>query len=191
METFSRSAEKEVASRIAEAAQASASKLQRQIDDVVRAAEAQTTLSNERIQTLHERLERSLELANDGLPSSRRASSSRCPRSSARSSGRCGLPSRASSADRAVTKSASGVNFLAQGSSNRARTPTLRWRRCRLSSRAGRAGEGQRLAAARADRGRLSGRCRRADRRQRRRPPRGGRALEQGCAAVVAEQILL
>lgn len=67
METFSRSAEKEVASRIAEAAHASALKLQRQIDDVVRAAEAQTTLSNERIQTLNERLERSLELANERL----------------------------------------------------------------------------------------------------------------------------
>jgi hypothetical protein len=67
METFTRSAEKEVAARIAEAAQASAQKLQRQIDDVVRAAEVQTGISNERIQTLSERLERSLEAAHERL----------------------------------------------------------------------------------------------------------------------------
>jgi len=67
METFTRSAEKEVAARIAEAAQSSALKLQRQIDDVVRAAEAQTSISNERIQTLTARLERSLEAAHDRL----------------------------------------------------------------------------------------------------------------------------
>ncbi len=67
METFTRSAEKEVAARIAEAAQSSAIKLQRQIDDVVRAAEAQTTISNERIQALTERLERSLEAAHERL----------------------------------------------------------------------------------------------------------------------------
>jgi hypothetical protein len=67
MDTFARSAEKEVAARIADAAQASASRLQRQIDDVVRAAEAQTAISNERIQNLSERLERSLESANNRL----------------------------------------------------------------------------------------------------------------------------
>lgn len=67
MDTFTRSAEKEVAARISQAAQASATRLQRQIDDVVRAAEAQTALSNERIQTLTERLERSLEAANERL----------------------------------------------------------------------------------------------------------------------------
>ena len=67
METFTRSAEKEVAARIAEAAQISATKFQRQIDDVVRAAEVQTQISNERIQTLTERLERSLEAAHDRL----------------------------------------------------------------------------------------------------------------------------
>lgn len=67
METFTRSAEKEVAARIAEAAQASAQKLQRQIDDVVRAAEVQTGISNERIRTLSERLERSLEAAHERL----------------------------------------------------------------------------------------------------------------------------
>jgi hypothetical protein len=67
MDTFTRSAEKEVAARITEAAQTSATRLQRQIDDVVRTAEAQTTLSNERIQALTERLERSLEAANDRL----------------------------------------------------------------------------------------------------------------------------
>jgi hypothetical protein len=67
MDTFTRSAEKEVATRIADAAQASASKLQRQIDDVVRSAEAQTAISNERIQSLSERLERSLESANNRL----------------------------------------------------------------------------------------------------------------------------
>lgn len=67
METFTRSAEKEVAARISEAAQASAAKLQRQIDDVVRAAEVQTGISNERIQALSERLERSLDAANDRL----------------------------------------------------------------------------------------------------------------------------
>ena len=67
METFTRSAEKEVGARIAEAAQISATKFQRQIDDVVRAAEVQTQISNERIQTLTERLERSLEAAHDRL----------------------------------------------------------------------------------------------------------------------------
>jgi hypothetical protein len=67
MDTFTRSAEKEVAARITETAQTSAARLQRQIDDVVRTAEAQTTLSNERIQALTERLERSLEAANDRL----------------------------------------------------------------------------------------------------------------------------
>ena len=67
METFTRSAEKEVAARIAEAAQVSATKLQRQIDDVVRAAEVQTAISNERIQALTARLERSLEAANERL----------------------------------------------------------------------------------------------------------------------------
>jgi hypothetical protein len=67
METFTRTAEKEVADRIAEAAQASAVKLQRQIDDVVRAAEVQTAVSNERIQTLSERLEHSLEAAHERL----------------------------------------------------------------------------------------------------------------------------
>jgi hypothetical protein len=67
METFTRSAEKEVAARISEAAQASAAKLQRQIDDVVRAAEVQTGISNERIQALSERLERSLDAANERL----------------------------------------------------------------------------------------------------------------------------
>lgn len=67
MDTFTRSAEKEVAARITEAAQASATRLQRQIDDVVRAAEAQTTLSDERIHALTGRLERSLEAANDRL----------------------------------------------------------------------------------------------------------------------------
>ncbi len=67
METFTRSAEKEVAARISEAAQSSALKLQRQIDDVVRAAEAQTSISNERIQALTERLERSLDAAHGRL----------------------------------------------------------------------------------------------------------------------------
>jgi hypothetical protein len=67
METFTRTAEKEVGNRIAEAAQTSAAKFQRQIDDVVRSAEAQTAISNERIQALTERLERSLEAANDRL----------------------------------------------------------------------------------------------------------------------------
>ena len=42
-------------------------KLQRQIDDVVRAAEVQTAVSNERIQTLSERLEHSLEAAHERL----------------------------------------------------------------------------------------------------------------------------
>ena len=68
METFSRSAEKEVATRIAEAAQASALKLQRQIDDVVRAAEAQTgALERAHPGAERQRLERSLELANERL----------------------------------------------------------------------------------------------------------------------------
>jgi hypothetical protein len=67
METFTRSAEKEVANRIAEAAQVSATRFQRQIDDVVRAAEVQTAVSNERIHTLAERLEKSLEAADERL----------------------------------------------------------------------------------------------------------------------------
>jgi gas vesicle protein len=67
MDTFTKTAEKEVAARIAEAAQASAQRLQRQIDDVVRAAEVQTGISNERIHALTERLEKSLEAAHDRL----------------------------------------------------------------------------------------------------------------------------
>ncbi len=67
MDAFTRSAEKEVATRIAETAQNSAVKLQRQVDDVVRAAEVQTGISNERIKALSERLEHSLEAANERL----------------------------------------------------------------------------------------------------------------------------
>jgi uncharacterized membrane protein YheB (UPF0754 family) len=67
LETFTRAAEQEVGARIAEAAQISATKFQRQIDDVVRAAEVQTQISNERIQTLTDRLERSLEAAHERL----------------------------------------------------------------------------------------------------------------------------
>jgi hypothetical protein len=53
--------------RIADSAQASATRLQRQIDDLVRAAEVQTGISNERVLALSERLERSLEAAHDRL----------------------------------------------------------------------------------------------------------------------------
>ncbi len=67
LEQFTRAAEKEVSARITEAAQVSATKFQRQIDDVVRSAEVQTAISNERIQTLTDRLERSLETAHDRL----------------------------------------------------------------------------------------------------------------------------
>ncbi len=67
MERFTKTAEQQVAGRIAEAAQLSASKFQRQVDDVVRAAEMQTQIANERIQTLTERLDQSLEAASAQL----------------------------------------------------------------------------------------------------------------------------
>jgi hypothetical protein len=67
MEHFMKAAEGEVVNRIGEAAQASTARFERQIDDLVRAAEIQTGISNERIQTLGERLERSLEAAHDRL----------------------------------------------------------------------------------------------------------------------------
>jgi hypothetical protein len=67
MDHFIRGAEQDVANRIAEAAQSSAAKLQRHIDDVVRTAEAQTAVSNDRINTLSERLERSVEAAHERL----------------------------------------------------------------------------------------------------------------------------
>ena len=67
METFTRAAEQEVAARITDATQVAAAKLQRQLDDVVRAAEGQTAISNERIRELATRLERSLEAANQRL----------------------------------------------------------------------------------------------------------------------------
>jgi uncharacterized protein YukE len=67
MEHFMKAAESEVVNRIAESAQGSASRFQRQIDDLVRAAEIQTGISNERIGTLTERLERSLEAAHERL----------------------------------------------------------------------------------------------------------------------------
>jgi len=67
MEHFMKSAEAEVVNRIAGAAQASAARFQRQIDDLVRAAEVQTEISNERIKALTERLEQSLEGANERL----------------------------------------------------------------------------------------------------------------------------
>jgi hypothetical protein len=62
-----KSAAAEVVNRIAGAAQASAARFQRQIDDLVRAAEVQTEISNERIKALTERLEQSLEGANERL----------------------------------------------------------------------------------------------------------------------------
>jgi hypothetical protein len=67
MEHFLKAAEAEVVNRIADSAQASATRLQRQIDDLVRAAEVQTGISNERVLALSERLERSLEAAHDRL----------------------------------------------------------------------------------------------------------------------------
>lgn len=67
MEHFMKAAESEVVNRIAEAAQASASRFERQIDDLVRAAEVQTGISNERIAALTERLEKSLEAAHERL----------------------------------------------------------------------------------------------------------------------------
>jgi hypothetical protein len=67
MEHFLKAAETEVVNRIADSAQASAARFQRQIDDLVRAAEVQTGISNERVQALAERLERSLEAAHDRL----------------------------------------------------------------------------------------------------------------------------
>jgi uncharacterized protein YukE len=67
MEHFMKAAENEVVNRIAEAAQGSAARFQRQIDDLVRAAEIQTGISNERVQALTERLEKSLEAAHARL----------------------------------------------------------------------------------------------------------------------------
>jgi hypothetical protein len=67
MEHFLKAAETEVVNRIADSAQASATRFQRQIDDLVRAAEVQTGISNERVLALSERLERSLEAAHDRL----------------------------------------------------------------------------------------------------------------------------
>ena len=67
LEHFMKAAENEVVNRIAEAAQASASRFQRQIDDLVRAAEVQTSISNERILALGERLEKSLAQADERL----------------------------------------------------------------------------------------------------------------------------
>jgi hypothetical protein len=67
MEHFLKAAETEVVNRIADSAQASAARFQRQIDDLVRAAEVQTGISNERVQALAERLERSLEAAHQRL----------------------------------------------------------------------------------------------------------------------------
>lgn len=56
LEHFVKAAEAEVVNRITEAAQVSASRFQRQIDDLVRAAEAQAGVSSERISALAERL---------------------------------------------------------------------------------------------------------------------------------------
>ena len=67
MEHFIKAAEAEVVNRIADSAQASAARFQRQIDDLVRAAEVQTGISNERIKALTERLEQSLEGAHERL----------------------------------------------------------------------------------------------------------------------------
>jgi hypothetical protein len=67
MEHFLKAAETEVVNRIADSAQASAARFQRQIDDLVRAAEVQAGISNERVVALSERLERSLEAAHDRL----------------------------------------------------------------------------------------------------------------------------
>ena len=67
MEHFLKAAETEVVNRIADSAQASATRFQRQIDDLVRAAEVQAGISNERVQALAERLERSLEAAHQRL----------------------------------------------------------------------------------------------------------------------------
>ena len=67
MEHFLKAAETEVVNRIADSAQASATRFQRQIDDLVRAAEVQAGISNERVQALAERLERSLEAAHHRL----------------------------------------------------------------------------------------------------------------------------
>jgi hypothetical protein len=67
MEHFMKAAENEVVGRIADAAQQSAGRFQRQIDDLVRSAEIQTGISNERIRGLSERLEQSLEAAHTRL----------------------------------------------------------------------------------------------------------------------------
>lgn len=67
MEHFMKAAENEVVNRIAEAAQVSASRFERQIDDLVHAAEVQTGISNERITALTDRLEKSLEAAHERL----------------------------------------------------------------------------------------------------------------------------
>lgn len=64
MEHFMKAAESDVINRIAEAAQGSAARFQRQIDDLVRAAEVQTAISDERIRALTDRLEKSVDAAH-------------------------------------------------------------------------------------------------------------------------------
>jgi hypothetical protein len=61
MEHFTRQAEKDVEARMSEVAQATARRLQRQLDEVVRGAEAQTSLAAERIQFLTARPEKALD----------------------------------------------------------------------------------------------------------------------------------
>ncbi len=68
-ESLSDTVEKEIAARMSEVAQLTAARLQRQLDDVVRQAEAQTSVTEERIAFLTDRLEKALETAAGRLAS--------------------------------------------------------------------------------------------------------------------------
>jgi hypothetical protein len=61
LEHFSRQAEKDVEARMTEVAQTTARRLQRQLDEVVRGAETQTTLAEERIAFLTSRFEKAID----------------------------------------------------------------------------------------------------------------------------------
>jgi hypothetical protein len=56
MEQFAQRAEKEVAERIAETARTTVERLQRQVNDFVRAAETQLEIASERVRVITQRL---------------------------------------------------------------------------------------------------------------------------------------
>lgn len=67
MEHFMKAAENEVVGRIAQAAEAATDRVQRQVDELVRTAEVQAEISNDRLRVLNEQLERSLQAARTRL----------------------------------------------------------------------------------------------------------------------------